>query len=103
MAEFRSGKAVSVKKGGRYYYSLGEKSLSIDPAKGTIKEYIPSAGTLIRFNGHALYEGSLLPVDLDVFSKNDKLSVKIKFSSVTLNQPAESGIFDLPANAGQDK
>lgn len=103
MAELRSEKAVSVKKSGRYIYSVGEKSLNIDKANCTIKEYQPSAGTLIRFNAYTVCDGFRVPVDMDVFSKSDKFSAGIKFGSCSVNKPADAGIFDPPAKAALDK
>ncbi len=95
LEEFDSNKTLSERKGKRYYYTLGEKSIEIDSNNGTVSEFKPGDGVIFKFKDYSLEEGLYIPVDIDVYSSKDNIDAEIKLRNCVVNEPIDNSEFSI--------
>ena len=103
LEEFDSDKTVSERRGNSYYYRLGEKTMVIDSKNGTVREFRPGNGVIFKFTGYSLEEGLYIPVDMEVYSQEDKISANIKLKNCVINQPIEDSTFTINPSSATDR
>ena len=95
LEEFDSDKTVSERRGRRYYYSLGEKSMIIDSDNGTVIEFKPGPGVIYKFKEYDLEEGLYIPVNVDFYSNEDNINTNIKLKNCVINEPIDNAEFTI--------
>jgi tetratricopeptide (TPR) repeat protein len=91
--EFDSDKTQLERKGGKYYYILGDKRIIIDPKNSALTEYSLQGKVLVKFNKYSIEDGLSIPTDIDLYSENDKLSSNVKFMNCVINKPLADDTF----------